>query len=134
MSDTDDDKAASRPIGAESVVPQTADDTAALLIYTTFPSEADAKSVGRALVEARLAACVNLLPGVIAIFRWQDRLEEAAETGMIVKTTQGRAAEALAEIKRLHPYETPARLLLPVAGGGADFLRWIAGEVAGPRS
>ena len=128
MSEIDEEKAASGVEGAESAASQTPDDTA-VLIYTTFPSEADAKATGRALVEGRLAACVNILPGIIAIFAWDGALDEAVETAMIVKTTQGRAAEALAEIKRLHPYTTPARLVLPVAGGGEDFLQWIAAQV-----
>lgn len=133
MSDMDKEGAASGAEGAESAASQTHDDTA-VLIYTTFPSEADAKATGRALVEGRLAACVNILPGIIAIFAWEGQLDEARETAMIVKTTQGRSAEALAEIKRLHPYATPARLVLPVAGGGEDFLQWIAAQVRAPGS
>ena len=65
------------------------DDISAILIYTTFPSESEAKSVGRALVEGGLAACVNIFPQMIAIFSWQGEVEEAGEAAMIVKTMRG---------------------------------------------
>jgi periplasmic divalent cation tolerance protein len=102
------------------------DDISTVLIYTTFPSESEAKSVGRALVEVGLAACVNIFPQMIAIFSWQGKVEETGEAAMIVKTARARAGEVLAEIKRLHSYSVPARLVLPVAGGGEDYLQWIA--------
>ena len=101
-------------------------DNAAVLVYTTFPSQEDAKRVGRALVEARLAACVNIFPQMTAIYRWEGKLQEDGETAMIVKTTGECADKALQEIKRLHPYSVPARLVLPVVGGGSDFLAWIS--------
>lgn len=97
-----------------------------ILVYTTFPSLSDAKQAGAALVAAGLAACVNIFPQMIAIFAWQGAIEEANEAAMIVKTVEARAEEVLAEIKRLHPYTVPARLILPVTGGGEDFLGWIA--------
>lgn len=129
MNDTDNDRqAASGAQGAQSNPPRTPHDTAAALIYTTFPSETEANRIGRALVEARLAACVNIFAGMTAIFAWEGAIDEAREAAMIVKTTAGRVPEALTEIKRLHPYSTPARLVLPVAGGGEDFLQWIAAQ------
>ena len=104
------------------------DDISAIMVYTTFPSESEAKSAGRALVERGLAACVNIFPQMIAIFSWQGEVEEAGEAAMFVKTVPERADEVLAEIKRLHPYSVPARLVLPVTGGGKDYLEWIAQE------
>jgi len=101
-------------------------DISAILIYTTFPSQSEAKKLGRALVESGLAACVNIFPQMLAIFSWEGKIDEADEAAMIVKTVRAREAEVLAEIKRLHPYAVPARLVLPVSGGGGDFLRWIA--------
>ena len=123
MDDIKDFKAA-QSAPAEGVRQQ--DDISAILIYTTFPSESEAKKVGRALVEGGLAACVNIFPQMIAIFSWQGKVDEASEAAMIVKTVKAHADDVLAEIKRLHPYEVPARLILPLAGGGEDFLRWIA--------
>ena len=108
----------------------TADNNAAVLIYTTFPSLEDAKRIGRALVEARHAACVNILPQMTSLYIWEGRVQEDGETAMIVKTTQRGSAQALAEIKRLHPYSVPARLVLPVIGGGEDFLNWISAQCA----
>jgi periplasmic divalent cation tolerance protein len=111
--------------------PQTAErarhknDCAAILIYTTFPSESEAKSAGRALVEQGLAACVNIFPQMTSIYAWEGQVEESGEAAMIVKTVRMREVEVLAEIKRLHPYTVPARLVLPLSGGGEDFLRWI---------
>jgi periplasmic divalent cation tolerance protein len=103
---------------------------AALLIYTTFPTLDDAKQTGRFLVENRLAACINIFPQITAIYMWDGKLQEDGETAMLVKTTAGRQRQVTDEIKRLHPYTVPARLVLPVAGGGADFLAWIAAQCA----
>jgi periplasmic divalent cation tolerance protein len=105
-------------------------DGRAVLIYTTFPSHGEAEKAGRFLVENKLAACVNIFPGMIAIFPWEGKTDRATEAAMIVKTAKSRADEALAAIKSLHPYALPARLVLPVAGGGADFLDWIEAETA----
>jgi periplasmic divalent cation tolerance protein len=105
-------------------------EAAALLIYTTFPSLDDAKQTGRFLVENRLAACVNILPQITSIYMWDGKLQEDGETAMLVKTTAGRRHQVVDEIKRLHPYTVPARLVLPIAGGGTDFLAWIAAQCA----
>jgi periplasmic divalent cation tolerance protein len=63
-----------------------------------------------------------------SLYVWEGKLQEDGESAMIIKTTRGRVEEVLAEIKRLHPYSIPARLVVPVAGGGEDFLHWIAGQ------
>jgi periplasmic divalent cation tolerance protein len=108
-------------------------DNAAMLVYTTFPSPEDARRIGRVLVESRLAACVNIFPQMTSLYVWEGKLHEDGESAMIIKTTRGRSAEVLEEIKRLHPYSIPARLALPVAGGGEDFLRWIAAQCSEAR-
>ncbi|MEJ0010357.1 MAG: divalent-cation tolerance protein CutA [Alphaproteobacteria bacterium] len=95
------------------------------LIYSTHPSPGQARATARALVEEKLAACCNLIPGMESIYRWEGKLEQAAETVLISKTTEARAAEVVARIRALHPYEIPAILVLPVGGGDADFLGWI---------
>lgn len=102
-----------------------------VLIYTTFPSLEDAKRVGAALVAARLAACVNMFPGMISIYQWKGAREEADEVAMIIKTRGGLTDRVLAEAKRLHPYEVPALLVLPTEGGSAEYCAWIASETAG---
>jgi periplasmic divalent cation tolerance protein len=102
-----------------------------VLIYTTFPSLEDAKRIGGALVAARLAACVNMFPGMISIFEWKGAREEANEVAMIIKTRAGLADRVMAETKRLHPYEVPALLVLPTEGGSAEYCAWIVSETGG---
>ncbi len=101
---------------------------APVLIYTTFPSLEDAKRVGEALVKGRLAACVNIFPGMISIYEWKGALEEGHEAAMIIKTRASLADAAMAETKRLHPYELPALLVLPTQGGSAEYCGWIVGQ------
>ncbi|ODR98560.1 dihydroorotate dehydrogenase [Methyloceanibacter methanicus] len=105
-----------------------------VLIYTTFASLDDAKTVGGALVDARLAACVNVFPGMVSIYQWEGVRETADEVAMIVKTRAGLTDAVLTEVKRLHPYEVPALLVLPTQGGGAEYCAWIVEETqAGPQ-
>ena len=102
-----------------------------VLIYTTFPGLDDAKRTGEALVAARLAACVNAFPGMISIFEWQGGRETAEEVAMIIKTRAGLTDQVMAEVQRLHPYDLPALLILPTAGGGDDYCAWIVRETGG---
>ena len=102
-----------------------------VLIYTTFASLEDAKDVGAALVAARLAACVNMFPGMISIYAWDGAREEANEVAMIIKTRESLTDQVLAETKRLHPYEVPALLVLPVEGGSDEYCAWIISETGG---
>lgn len=96
-----------------------------ILIYTTFSSTADAKRVGRALVESRLAACVNIFPGMISVFEWEGALDEADEVAMLIKTRTGLKQETLEAAGNLHPYDTPALLVLETSGGSDAFANWI---------
>ena len=102
-----------------------------VLIYTTFASLEHAKEVGAALIAARLAACVNMFPGMISLYEWEGAREEANEVAMIIKTRSGLADQVLAETKRLHPYEVPALLVLPTEGGSAEYCAWIVSETGG---
>jgi periplasmic divalent cation tolerance protein len=99
-----------------------------VLIYTTFPSLEEAKRVGDALVAARLAACVNMFPGMVSIFEWKGAREVAEEVAMIVKTRSTLTEAVLAEAKRLHPYELPALLVLPTEGGSVEYCGWIKAQ------
>jgi periplasmic divalent cation tolerance protein len=103
-----------------------------VLIYATFPTIEDAKRVGDALVGARLAACVNMFPGMISIFEWKGTREEANEVAMIIKTRASLTDAVLTETKRLHPYELPALLVLPTEGGSEDYCGWIVGQTRNP--
>jgi len=97
----------------------------AILVYATYPSQTEAKRIGAALVEQKLAACVNIFPSMTAIYEWRGKLEEAAETAMLIKTRAGMEAEVIDAVKRLHTHDTPALLVLKTAGGSAEFVKWI---------
>ena len=103
----------------------------AVLVYTTWPSIVEAEQAGRSIVEQRLAACVNILPGMISHYWWEGALERAEETVMIVKTRASLAESVRAAVKSLHSYETPAVMVLPVESVDADYYRWIVEETAG---
>ena len=100
-----------------------------VLVYATFPAGDTAASIGAALVEERLAACVNILPGMTSIYRWEGAISRDAETVMIIKTTSALAEAVIAAVRARHPYTNPALLVLPAGGGSPDFLAWIAAEV-----
>lgn len=102
-----------------------------ILVYTTFPTPEAAEEVGGALVDAGLAACVNIIPAMTSIYNWQGVRQRDAEAVMIVKTRHALSEPAMAEIGRRHPYETPALLTIPVDGGGPDYLAWIAAQASG---
>ena len=96
-----------------------------VLIYSTFPSLSEAERVGGALVDQGLAACVNILPGMVAIYVWEGKRQRASEVAMIIKTRAALASRVVAEARKLHPYANPALLVLPISGGSQDFLDWI---------
>lgn len=102
------------------------------LIYTTFPSEDAASAAGEALVFAKLAACVNIFPGMKAIFEWEGRIEHAAETAMIIKTKTALKDEVFTRLKQHHPYSLPAFVVLEAAGGSKEFLNWVAAQTKRP--
>ena len=104
----------------------------AVLVYTTFPSPEAAEEVGAALVEAGLAACVNILPAMTSIYIWQGARQRDAEAVMIVKTRRALADRVMADIRARHSYETPALVVIPVEGGSSDYLAWIATQTGGP--
>ncbi|MBS7540781.1 divalent-cation tolerance protein CutA [Ancylobacter lacus] len=96
-----------------------------IVVYTTWPSALDAEAAGRAIVADGLAACANILPGLIALSRVQGEVERAEEVLMLLKTTAALAGPVAQAVRARHPYETPAILILPVAGGDAAYLGWI---------
>jgi periplasmic divalent cation tolerance protein len=100
----------------------------AVLLYTTWPSLVEAEQAGRALVERRLAACVNILPGMVSHYWWQGKIERAEEVVMIVKTRASLSEAAGAAVKQMHSYTTPSIMVLPVESADADYQRWIVEE------
>lgn len=102
----------------------------AQIVYMTAGDLAEARRIGRALVEERLAACVNIIDGMHAIYRWEGEVQEGAEVVMIAKTVASKVDPLVARVKALHSYACCCVLALPVAAGNPYFLDWIAAEVA----
>jgi periplasmic divalent cation tolerance protein len=97
-------------------------------VYTTWPTTVEAEQAGRALVERRLAACVNILPGMISHYRWQGAVERAEEAVMIIKTRASLANEVEATVRTLHSYEVPAIVVLPLESVERNYLGWLLAE------
>jgi periplasmic divalent cation tolerance protein len=100
----------------------------AVFVYTTYPSIVEAEESGRALVERKLAACVNILPGMISHYRWQGAIERGEEAVMLIKTRAALAEEVRAAIKARHSYTTPAILVLPIESVDQAYLAWLMAE------
>ena len=94
----------------------------AVFVYTTYPSLVEAERIGRALLERRLAACVNILPGMISHYWWQGAIERGEEVVMIVKTRASLAEGVRAAVKEMHANTTPAILVLPIEGGEPSYI------------
>ncbi|MCW1914357.1 divalent-cation tolerance protein CutA [Luteolibacter sp. GHJ8] len=101
----------------------------AMVVLCTFPDIEQARQIGAALVERQVAACVNLLPGVESIYRWEGKVEQASEVMGIIKTTCYPELEAA--IRELHPYEVPEILALPIAAGSTGYLEWLVASCRG---
>jgi periplasmic divalent cation tolerance protein len=102
----------------------------AVFVYTTYPSLVEAERAGRSIVEQRLAACVNILPGMVSHYWWEGKVERGEEAVMIVKTRASLAEAVRAAVKATHSYTTPAILVLPLEGGDPSYLAWIMAETA----
>ena len=100
----------------------------AVFVYTTYPSIVEAEQAGRALVERRLCACVNILPGMISLYWWQGKIDRGEEVVMIIKTRASLAELVRAAVKQMHSYSTPAILVLPVESVDPDYHAWIVAE------
>lgn len=103
----------------------------AVLVYTTWPSLVEAEAAGRGIMEKRLAACVNILPGMVSHYWWEGKIERAEEAVMIVKTRASLADPVAAMVKALHGYTTPAIMVLPVESADAAYYAWIVKESTG---
>jgi periplasmic divalent cation tolerance protein len=100
----------------------------AVFVYTTYPSIVEAERVGRSIVEQRLAACVNILPGMVSHYWWQGTVERGEEVVMIIKTRASLAERVSTAVKANHSYTTPAILVLPVEQVDAAYLGWLMAE------
>jgi periplasmic divalent cation tolerance protein len=100
----------------------------AVFVYTTYPSVVEAEKAGRALVERRLCACVNILPGMVSYYWWNDAIERGDEAVMIIKTRASLAQHVSAAVKEMHSYTTPAVLVLPIESVDVNYFEWIMTE------
>ena len=98
--------------------------------FITAPDAETGARIARALVEERLAACVNLVPGIRSIYRWEGAVEEDAEVLLVVKTRADRAGDLASRVAELHPYDLPELVLLPAVGGSPAYLDWVRAEAA----
>ncbi len=96
-----------------------------IVVYVTAPNEDEAAGIARALVEAKLAACVNIISNIRSIYRWQGNLEDDSEVLMIIKTRKELFDSLKTEVKKLHSYEVPEIIALPISLGSEDYLKWI---------
>ncbi len=101
-------------------------------VVTTVDSATAAEALARGIVEARLGACVQIVPGVRSFYRWQGAVEVAEEWQCVVKTTAVRTDELVEHLTAEHPYEVPEVLVTPVVGGNPGYLDWLDAETAGP--
>ena len=107
-------------------------DVETVLVYVTAKDEAEAKTIARAVVGERLAACANVLGRIDSVYWWQCRVCEDNEVALLLKTSAERKSELIHRIKELHSYECPCVVCLPIADGNRDFLHWIAAETGHP--
>ena len=104
-------------------------DATAVILLTTIGATADVAPLARALVEERLAACVNVLPAMESFFRWEGAVQRDDERQIVIKTSPARLEELQARLRTLHPYELPEMLVLP-AGGSDQYLAWVRESTA----
>jgi periplasmic divalent cation tolerance protein len=98
-------------------------------VYMTAGSKAEAQKIGNALVECRLAACVNILDNMQSIYRWNERIQQDTEVVLIAKTTDNLVSALIDQVKSLHSYDCPCIVSLPISNGYPPFLDWVQQEV-----
>jgi periplasmic divalent cation tolerance protein len=106
-------------------------DTDCVIVMTTLPADADASIFARTLVETRLAACVNLLPGMESVYRWEGTVEHERERQLVIKTTRARIAALWEQVREFHPYDVPEFIVLPIVDGNDAYLRWVGESTRG---
>jgi len=105
-----------------------------IVVLATCGTVKEARRIARALVEARLAACVNIMPGAVeSIYRWKGRIASAKERLVVIKTSRRRFAAVEREIRRLHSYQVPEIIALPVTQGSRDYMAWMSACISGSK-
>lgn len=100
------------------------------VVLTTFPSVEVGQKIAHTLVEERLCACLNLLPQVTSVYRWQGKIEQESEVLGICKTTADKLQACITRLVELHPYEVPEAIALPIDAGHPAYLKWLAQETS----
>ena len=103
-----------------------------IVVLTTCDSEKHAAQLARHLVEHRLAACVNILPKARSIYRWQEKIEDAGEWVLFIKSRRDLFAALRAEIQKIHNYEVPEVIAIPIVDGSEAYLGWLDGQLTKP--
>ncbi len=101
-----------------------------VLVYITCKDKTEAENVGRALVEAKLAACVNIIDGMQSMFWWEGAAQKESETVLLAKTKVGLVQKLTEKVKSVHSYDCPCVVALPIIDGNPEFLQWIQDETA----
>jgi periplasmic divalent cation tolerance protein len=101
-----------------------------LLALSTFPDAETARRISNELVTGKFAACANILPAVVSVYRWKDKIETASETLVFFKLSEDQQSAFQEKLRSLHPYEVPEIIFIQVAGGLPDYLRWVAESCA----
>ena len=100
-----------------------------IVVLSTCASPEEASQIARALVEKRLAACVNVLPGVRSIYRWKEAVEDEAEILLVIKSSRALFNQLRIELERMHSYEVPEVIAIPVVAGSERYLAWMDREL-----
>ncbi len=100
------------------------------VVWVTVPDHETALSIAHAVVDDKLAACANILPGVTSIYTWQGKKEKSQEELLMIKTRSTLVEAIIAKIKSIHPYEVPEIIAMPIAQGNAAYLQWIEEETS----
>jgi len=100
----------------------------AVIVHCSCPDAERARTIARTLVEERLAACVQVVPGIHSVYRWEEAIREDNEALLLVKTTQARVQPLMARIAELHPYQVPEILALDADAAARPYLEWLAAE------
>jgi periplasmic divalent cation tolerance protein len=96
-----------------------------VIVLTTIPADSDAAGFGESLVAERLAACVNVLPVMQSVYRWEGRIEHEPERQVMIKTSRERVEALWDRVRELHPYEVPEFVVIPIVDGNEAYLRWV---------
>jgi periplasmic divalent cation tolerance protein len=101
-----------------------------IVVFCTCDSAEEAGRIARRLVEQRVAACVNIVPNMRSVYRWKDNIEDAAEFLLVIKSRRDLFAALRAEIEKIHSYEVPEVIALPIVDGSPSYLGWLDRELA----